>query len=88
MLTALRVSPLEASATISLSVSDFPREYFSSDICLPSFSLSDLVVLVWYFSVVFHHVETDGSVCDFSEVLESEVMKSVTMAFCDGLKLP
>ncbi|GKC78898.1 ribonuclease H-like domain-containing protein [Tanacetum coccineum] len=48
------------------------QEYFSSDICLPSFSLSDLVALVWCFSVVFHHVETDGSVFDLSEVLESE----------------
>ncbi|GJT63746.1 CRAL-TRIO domain-containing protein [Tanacetum coccineum] len=72
MLIVLRVSPFEAIAKISLSVSDFPKEYFSSDICLPSFSLSDLVALVWCFSVVFHHVETDGSVFDLSEVLESE----------------
>lgn len=59
-----------------------------SDICLPSLSESECVDLMWYFSVVFHHVATEGSALEVFELPESDVMKSEMMAFCDGLKLP
>ncbi|GJZ89373.1 hypothetical protein Tco_0661155, partial [Tanacetum coccineum] len=56
--TAFGDATFEASLTRWLSVNDFPKEYFGSDTCFPS--LVDNDTGLWYFSVVFHHVATEG----------------------------
>ncbi|GKA18036.1 zinc knuckle CX2CX4HX4C containing protein [Tanacetum coccineum] len=88
ILTAFGDATIEASLARWLSVNDFPREYFGSDTCLPSRvdTEAGLDNLVWYFSVIFHHVATEG--CWAWELYDNEVMKSEIMAFWDGLKLP
>ena len=90
ILTAFDDATFEASLTRWLSVNDFPREYFESDSCLPSRvdTEAGLFNLVWYFSVIFHHVATDGWACELYDLEDNEVMKSEIMAFWDGLKLP
>ncbi|GJW04264.1 hypothetical protein Tco_1563120 [Tanacetum coccineum] len=91
ILTALGDAPCEASLARWVSLNDFPKEYFVSNTCLPSLvdneeaRLDDLDNLLWYFSVVFHHVATDGWYLDLDD---NEVMKSEIMAFWDGLNLP